>query len=217
MENHTFVHIQGTRKHYSCVGSYYKDEVSFTTYLDDYALKITERDAKNGKDFWMGGVAVLDDGDYNLFGIHAGKFQWRLATDDEIARFHKVLKDHNLEMRMFTINNSTNIHPFWIDKDKMPVILNGKPMTLGELLKTDINGNVVLSWDNGYSHWGSETAESNAILKRVENMFGESRPHEVNNGKALCGEHYGWHYDRHGAWELSITNKTFSESFTSNT
>lgn len=146
--------------------------------------------------------------------------EWSIATQVEKRQVEDFLRQNNLvyETRKCLGNNIhgdyvNNVEGyFYISKEKLKVIIDGKEFNFQNLPNFEEGTNVVLSGDNGYSHWWSETISANRIVNYIHVLFDER-----NNGLARFGEHCGWEHDRCGALIVRTTKNCIRNSVVSNT
>jgi len=185
--------------------------------------------------FGGGNNPIVLGKDYTLFDKRIVDMEWRDMTPSEKRKYNKVLKDNNLCFKVHKMVGKTVFGDeytrecevlCWADTDKMPISVNGKVMTYAEFKKLTFgeNMNVVNSWDNGYSHWGSETNKMESVYRLLNNICAEHTEDandQINTtwkgGKVHCGELWTWQFDEHGALKLSLTEKEFHHSVVSNT
>lgn len=199
---------------------------------------IYERLQKGTTDVHFGGSnePIVFDNDYTLYDKHFVNVEWHDMTNKEKRYYNKVLKDNNLCFKTFVLKGvaplTHNTYKMeceslcWIDTEKMPISVNEKVMTYAEFKKLTFgeNMNVVNSWDNGYSHWGSETSKMESVynlLGWISSEHTEDAHDKINTnwkgGRVHCGELWTWQFDEHGALKLRLTEEEFHHSVVSNT
>ncbi len=219
------VHISGTEIKHSVFGRYYGGKVSFVTDLSDFGYKQLI-DGK--KDAMSGDATVFDDGDYQVRRIHVSLIEWRDVTEKESKHYYDTLRANNIEWRVVTLKYAFGTKDeerlCWIDKDKMPMVVNGTPMTLGEFLKKSFepDDKIILKNDNGYSHLSVNTTKTDAVNDHIERMFTPHVEHKqwantpFHDGVVIHDDIWGWQYGKKGEWILETTKEEIHYSETSN-
>ena len=149
-----------------------------------------------------------------------------VCNDTEIEIINNVLAKYNLRYITFqrnkTFRNGTSKVQEWdglqyISKDNLIININGKQIKYKDINKEEINGKIVLSWDNGYSFYGSETTDK-GIDYLVEKLFQDFNDKSVfGNGRAFCGETYGWQFNEFYQPVIRLSQKDINYSVVSNT
>ena len=219
------VHISGTEIKHSVFGRFYGGKVSFVTDLEDYSYKLLIGGAKEPM---SGDATVFANGDYQVRRIHVSLTEWHDANEEESKHYHDTLRANNMEWRIVTQKFAFGTKDVeclcWIDKDKMPMVVNGTPMTLGEFMKTSFepDDKIILENDNGYSHLSVDTAKTDAVYNHIERMFTPHVEHKqwantpFHDGVVIHSNLWGWQYGKKGEWVLRTTKTEIHYSETSN-
>ena len=149
-----------------------------------------------------------------------------ICDDTEIKIINDILATYNLRYITFqknlTFNNGKTSVQEWdglqyISKDNLIININGKKIKYKDINKEEIDGKIVLSWDNGYSCYGSETTDK-GIDYLVEKLFQDFNEKNVfGNGRAFCGEIYGWQFNELYQPVIRLSQKEINYSVVSNT
>lgn len=149
-----------------------------------------------------------------------------VCDDTEIKIINDVLATYNLRYITFQRNkifrNGTSQLQEWdglqyISKENLIININGKQIKYKDINKEKIDGKIVLSWDNGYSCYGSETTDK-GVDHLVEKLFQDFN--EINCfgcGRAFCGEIYGWHFNEFYQPVIRLSQQDIRYNVVSNT
>ena len=98
---------------------------------------------------------------------------------------------------------------YWKSKDEFPIVLDEKVIKYKDLDKCEHGEHIVISGDNGYSHYWSDSADFSKVKEIIDKIFSEEVKSNCafHNARVLgdC-ELYGYHFNEFGALKI----KTYS-------
>lgn len=155
------------------------------------------------------GTPNLTNGVFSLSGQKIMVNGIAECTQEEIARLNAELDAHGMYWgeKEITFSYGTKIVDglYWKSKDEFPIVLDGKQIKYKDLNKCEHGEHIVISGDNGYSHYWSDSTDFSKVREIVDKMFSEDIvSNAFYHGRVITTwELYGYHFNEFGALKIN--------------
>lgn len=181
--------------------------------VGDYIIQYIEKALNNEKckEYTLShGTPNITNGVFSLASQRIMVKSIADCTPEEIERLNTELDTRGMYWgeKEITFSYGTKIVEglYWKSKDEFPIVLDEKVIKYKDLDKCEHGEHIVISGDNGYSHYWSDSVDFSKVKEIINKMFSE----EVKSGCAFHNarvladcELYGYHFDEFGALKIN--------------